>query len=119
MAWLIVTACDLATLVSGPASFPDVVFDMFTPILIWNVRIVNVLLLFVGLFAGDLLGRQIQLKTLRLSYNLVFLFAMTVAIDLITWGSPRSIEHFEWASGCVPTEPTPWWCVVGRPQPQR
>jgi len=79
------------------------------------VRAVTVPLLFVGLFTDDLLGKRIKLKSLRLAYNLFFLFVMTAAIDVITWGSPKSIEHISEAYACVVARPKPPGCVVEVP----
>jgi len=52
---------------------------------------VTVPLLFAGLLVGDLLGGRIKLKSLRLLYNLLVLFALTAAIDTVVWGLPMSI----------------------------
>jgi hypothetical protein len=127
-AWLIITAGDLATIYGTSYTnrwdyFPNALFNLFTPILFWNlvgparrsVLAVTLPLLFIGLFAGDLLGKRIKLKSLRLAYNLFFLFVMTVAVDVITWGSPKSIEHISEAYACVAARPKPPWCVVEGP----
>jgi len=121
-AWLLVTAADLATFEgSGYADlwnyFPNALFNLFTPILFGNFSAKGVALLVVGLFVGDLVGKQMRLKSLRLVYNLLFLFAMTVAIDVITWGSPKSIEKIQEAYNCVSTQPRPPWCAVAARQP--
>jgi hypothetical protein len=100
-AWLIVTPGDLVKFSGSGYSvvwnyFPNALFSLLTPILLGDLLVkalllvITVPLLFVGLFAGDQAGRQIKLKSLRLIYNLVFLCALTAAIDAITWGSPKS-----------------------------
>jgi hypothetical protein len=120
-AWLIVTAGDFATLANSGYSdrwnyFPNARFNLFTPILFGNlakksVLIVTVPLLFVGLFAGDWLGKQIKLTTFRVVYNLLFLLSITAAVDAITWGSPMSIDKVVEAYHCVVIKPRPPWCV--------
>jgi hypothetical protein len=111
-AWLIITIGDLVTLSGSGHSalwnyFPNALFNLFTPILLGNllakgpVLVITLPLLFVGLFAGDRAGKPIKLKSLRFIYNLVFLCALTAAIDAITWGTPKSIEHIVEASHCV------------------
>src|ERR1700683_999818 len=89
-AWLIVIAGDFAKFPgSGHADylyyFPNALFNLFTPILLWNFSAKGVTVLLLGLFLGDLAGRRIRFKSLRLVYNLLFLFALTVAIDEINW----------------------------------
>ncbi len=126
-AWLIITAGDFATLFASGYTdswnyFPNALFNLFTPMLLGNlaakgsVLAVTVPFLVLGLLVGDLLGRRIKLKSLRLFYNLFFLFAITAAIDEITWGSPKSIQHFKEAYNCVSTRPRPSWCAVEPPQ---
>ena len=102
-AWLIVTFGDLATSFDAGEPHrwnfvPNALFNLFTPILLGNLSKHSALgvtasLLFVGLFIGDLLGRYIKLKSFRLVYNLLFLGALTAAIDMITWGSTISIKR--------------------------
>src|SRR5580698_3197916 len=116
LAWLIVTAGDFATIAGSGYTdrwnyFPNALFNLFTPILFGNLSKTSVPLLFVGLFAGDWLGKQIKLATFRVTYNLLFLLGLTAAIDAITWGSPISIEKIREAFHCVVTKPRPPWCV--------
>lgn len=121
-AWLVVTAGDFATAYgSGYADswdyFPNALFNLFTPILLWNFSAKGVTVLFLGLFLGDLAGKWIRFKSLRLVYNLLILFALTAAIDEINWGSPKSIEKIKEAYNCVTTQPRPPGCPVTAPQP--
>jgi hypothetical protein len=106
LAWLAVTMGDLVTFLFGDThNLPYVLFNLFTPILIGTIfgkpptLSITVPLLFLGLLVGDLLGKQIKWKSLRFTYNLVVLFVLTSAIDLINWGSPKSIEQFLSAVG--------------------
>jgi hypothetical protein len=116
-AWLLVTAADFATLNdSGYADlwnyFPNALFNLFTPILFGNLSAKGVPVLIFGLLLGDLVGKRIRFKSLRLVYNLLVLFALTTAIDEINWGSPKSIQNIKEAYNCVSTRPRPPWCAV-------
>ena len=112
--WLIVTIADLAT---GPGSafsdrwnyLPNALINIFTPVLLANISVKSVAVLLVGLVAGDLLGKRIKL---RFAYNLIFLLALTAAIDVMTWGTPRSANDFGHAIGCTFTRPRPSGCMV-------
>ena len=101
--WLVATAGDAATFYGGGDLHrwnyvPYALLNLFTPILIGNliqrsILVMTLPLLFGGLFLGDLLGRRMKVKSLRVLYNLLCLFALTAAIDTITWGSPLSIQR--------------------------
>jgi hypothetical protein len=120
-AWLIITAGDFATLQGSGYTdrwnyFPNALFNLFTPILFGNlikksVLIVTLPILFVGLFVGDWVGKQIKFTSFRVAYNLLFLLVITAAVDVITWGSPKSIENAVEAYHCVVIRPKPPWCV--------
>lgn len=101
-AWLLVTTGDFVTFSTAGDNrlsfLLGLLFNLFTPILLGTLLKSSVLgltipLLFFGLIVGDLIGWQIKNKILRVVYNLTFLFSMTVAIDMITWGSPVSIHN--------------------------
>ena|SRR5579864_7889184 len=99
-AWVVVTAGDFFTLGGSGYSdvwnyFPNALFNLFTPILMGNLARgwITVPILLAGLFLGDLIGKKIKLKILRIAYNLIFLLVITAIIDVITWGSPKSFEQ--------------------------
>ena len=115
--WLIVTIADLATAPGSAFSdrwnyFPNALINIFTPVLLANISAKSVAVLLVGLVAGDLLGKRIKLLSLRFAYHLLFLFTLTAAIDVMTWGTPRSLNDFEHAIGCTFTRPRPSGCMV-------
>jgi hypothetical protein len=120
LAWFIVTFGDLMTGVESGESdswtyIPNAIFNLFTPILIGNAGgtlVITLPLLVGGLFAGDLLGRRIPVKILRIVYNLLVLFALTIAVDVITWSKPMSLLRISEVYRCVTTKPKPEWCPV-------
>lgn len=119
-AWLLVTTGDFATLGNAAYAdvwkyFPHAVFNLFTPILFWNFSVKGVVLLLAGLLVGDLVGRMIRFKSIRVGYNLLCLFSLTAAIDVINWGSPKSIEDIKQAYNCITVRPRPSWCPVTQP----
>ncbi len=115
--WLIVTLADLATAPGSAFSdrwnyFPNALVNIFTPVLLANIAVKSVVVLLAALLVGDFLGRRIKLRSLRLVYNLLFLFALTAAIDVMTWGTPRSVNDFGHAVDCTFTRPRPPGCMV-------
>jgi hypothetical protein len=97
VAWAIVTAGDFITI--GPPThwnyIPNALFNLFTPILYANWGLITMLVLIAGLWAGDELGKRIKITVLRIGYNFLVLFLLTVATDMITWGHPYSLERIQ------------------------
>lgn len=115
--WGVVTLGDLITLQrSGysddPNYIPNAVFNLFTPVLVANVNLITIALLPVALWLGNRFGKLIDNIAIRVTYNLLVLFLMTVGIDLLLWGKPLSLHQATEAYGCVTTKPRPGWCPV-------
>jgi hypothetical protein len=85
---------------------PYAIFNLFTPVLLGNLsrrRLAVFALVGFTLLVGGLLGRLIRWPLLRIVYNLIALFALTVACDFLVWGHwtsweilHRALEEYGW-----------------------
>jgi hypothetical protein len=91
LVWGVVTLGDLITLKrSGysddPNYIPNAVFNLFTPVLLGNFNLFTIALLPVALWLGNRFGKLIDNVAIRVAYNLLVLFLMTVGIDVLLLG---------------------------------